>query len=490
MSRRGQDGINICCGTTMIDKAHVGPFQILERLGTNRRHRVFHARQTEQDRDVALKFIHLPPDVDRQTAFSKIQREAEILKTLKHPNLVRVYGAGTAGEDVFFAHELIRGESLTTMLSRRGKLATDLAVELAMQIADALAYLHEQEIVHSKLTPDKILIDDNGKPHLTDVRLNRAKRRAWDATHRRELDAAAYMAPEQFNDGATAKSDLYALGAIMFEMLTGRIPLEPESLASVYNQKTTLHPPSMSSIVLDCPIWLDRLITALLDPDAALRPHSARAVFYALLEIRKIDKNKTAVVNQMTAGFNPLTIGADKTEARRLLGQLDIVDNRPPMYQRTWVQILSLALVIAVIACLVWPASNQLLFRRGQKLIESTSIDEVSAGKDCFQQIVDRRWNDRWTNEADYMIETARGKILLLNAQAGKQSIEPSSNFFYSAYRSEQQGNKTEALRIYNQLLRNLANDSQYSHIANEARKRIEEIGKSTSGKTEVSDEQ
>ncbi len=463
----------------MIEKASVGPFQILERLGTNRRHRVFRARQTEQDRNVALKFIHLPPDVDRQTAFLKIQHEVEILKTLKHPHLVRVYGAGTADDEVFFAHELIRGESLTTLLSRRGKLATDLAVEFATQIADALAYLHEQEIVHSKLTPDKILIDDNGKAHLTDVRLNRAKRRSWDATHRRELDAAAYMAPEQFNEGANAKSDLYALGAILFEMLTGRIPLEPETLSSIYNQKTSVRPPSVASIVLDCPIWLDRLITALLDPDAAHRPHSARAVFYALLEIRKIDKNKTAVVNQMTGGFNPLTIGADKTEAKRLLGQLEVIDDRPAMYQKTWVQIVSLALVVLVIGYLVWPASNETLFQRGQKLIESNSVDDVTTGRDCFQQIIDRRWNDQWTTDAGKMIDEARGTLLLLNAQSGKhQSIEPSTNDFYTAFSAERQGNKPEALRIYNQLVKNLDGDSQFGHIAIASQKRIAELGR------------
>lgn len=460
----------------MIDKARVGPFQILNRLGTNRRHKVFRARQIEQHREVALKFIKTPPDVDFATAVSRIQREAEVLKKLDHPHLVRVYGAGVDGEQIFFAHELIHGESLTTKLSRCGKLAIDMAVDLAIQVADAIGYLHEHEIVHAKLTPDKILIDAEGNAHVNDVRLNRAKRRTWDSAHRRELDAAAYMAPEQFNDGATHKSDLFALGAILYEMVTGRIPLEPGNLASLYDQKTKSPPVSAAATVMDCPIWLDRLISALLHPDPADRPHSARAVYYALLEIRKIDKNLTPVVNQMTLGFNPLTIGADKTEARRLLGQLDVVDDRPPLYQRTWVQVVGLLSIVGMTAWLLWPISNETLFARGKQLLESDDIADVAKARDCFDRIVSRHWNDAWTFDAEAMSDAARGKMLTLNADLEKQVFEPNASQFIDAYREEKAGNTTEALRLYNRLLRNLERDDGFRHIVLECKKRIAAI--------------
>lgn len=460
----------------MVERTQVGPFQILDRLGTNRRHKVYHARQTEQNRDVALKFINLPPDVDHGTAVARIQREVETLKTLEHPHLVRVFGAGVDGDQVFFAHELIRGESLTSKLSRCSKLATDLALDLAIQIADALGYLHEHEIVHAKLTPDKILIDEAGNARLNDVRLNRAKRRSWDATHRRELDAAAYMAPEQFNEGATHKSDLYALGAILYEMVTGRIPLEPENMASLYNQKTNVPPASVSSIVLDCPIWLDRLIAALLDPDPARRPHSARAVYYALLEIRKMDKNKTAVVNQMTRGFNPLTIGVDKTEAKRLLGQLEVVDNRPPLLQRTWVQVVGLVCVVVAITYLAWPPSNATLFERGSQLLQSNDVADVTRAREYFDRIISRRWNDQWTRDAADMADAAKGKILVLNAEAGRQMLEPNANQFAEAYREEKVGNTADAIRLYNRLLRNIEGNPSFRHIALESQKRIDAL--------------
>ncbi len=185
----------------MVEKLRVGPFEIIGRLGSNRRHRVFQARQTEQSREVALKFIRLPPDVDRVRAIGKIQREIGVLKQLDHPHVVKVFGAGVDDDEIFFACELVHGESLATLLSRRGKLAPDLAVDYARQIASALSYLHESDIVHGKLTPDKVLIDSNNRVHVLDVRLNRAKCRGWDAADRRELDSAAYMCPSNSMKG-------------------------------------------------------------------------------------------------------------------------------------------------------------------------------------------------------------------------------------------------------------------------------------------------
>jgi serine/threonine-protein kinase len=208
---------------TLLENTYVGPFLILNKLGNTQRHRVFHARQTQQNRDVAIKFLSVPTGVARSKALDKIEREADALQQLSHPNLVRVFGAGADDDRIFFATELVEGESLTSLLARRGRISTDLAIEFGTQIAELLTYLNQKDLVHSKLTPDKILIGPENQVKVTDLRLNRARRRRWDAIRKRELDIAAYMAPEQFTEGATAKSDLYSLGVILFEMLTGKL---------------------------------------------------------------------------------------------------------------------------------------------------------------------------------------------------------------------------------------------------------------------------
>ncbi len=223
-----------------MENTKVGPFLIIKKLGTNRRQRVYHARQTEQQRDVALKFIAIPPDVEWAKALVKIDLEVKELQKLDHPNLVKVYGAGVHEERIFFGSELIDGESLSSILSRRGKITPDLVVEYGRQIADLLRYLHHHELIHSKLTPDKLLITSDHKVMIADLRLNRSRRRRWDSRRHRELDIAAYMAPEQFTEGATAKSDFYSLGVILFEMLTGKLPYEPDTMGRMTKMKMHL----------------------------------------------------------------------------------------------------------------------------------------------------------------------------------------------------------------------------------------------------------
>ena len=161
-----------------MENTRVGPFLIIKRLGNNRRQRVFQARQIEQEKDVALKFISVPPSVDWNKAVDKINLEVGVLQKLRHPNLVRLYGAGVADNNIFLAHELVAGESLTSILSRRGKLAPDLVVDIGRQIAELLQFLHQQDAMHAKLTPDKIIIDKNHHVKVADLRLNRSPPKA------------------------------------------------------------------------------------------------------------------------------------------------------------------------------------------------------------------------------------------------------------------------------------------------------------------------
>ncbi len=460
----------------MVEKTRIGPFQITGRLGRNRRLRVFRARQVEQGREVALKFIRLSPDVDQSVALHKIQREVDVLKQLQHPHIVRVFGAGVDGDEIFFACELIEGESLASLLGRRQKLAPDLAVEYARQIAEALQYLHQHEIVHGKLTPDKILIDEHNQVHVADVRLNRAKRRGWDAVERRELDSAAYMAPEQFEEGACEKADLYALGAILYEMLTGRIHLVPETMARLHHQKLNAPPPSVAAIELDCPIWLDRLVASLVHPDPRKRPHSAQGVVYALDEIRKVDQNLTPVVRQMTSGFNPLTAGADKTEARRLLGQEPEPVDDTPIWQRAWFQVAVLVALVALIVWGAWPPSNRSLWDRGARLANSSELSELLRAAEYFDRIVERGGPDPLVDQARNELLVTRGRILMTRVQSGYIGLEPKTRAFAEAFDAERSGDWDQAEKKYRHLIEQVGNEPGTRHFAVEAEKRIAAI--------------
>ncbi len=464
-----------------MENTYVGPFLILKKLGTNRRQRVYHARQTEQQRDVALKFIAIPPDVEWSKALNKIQLEVTELQKLKHPNLVQVYGAGVHEERIFFASELIDGESLAAILSRRGKITPDLVVEYGRQIADVLGYLHQHDLIHSKLTPEKILITSDHKVKLADLRLNRSKRRRWDSRRRRELDIAAYMAPEQFTDGATPKSDFYSLGVIMFEMLTGKLPYEPDTLGRMTRMKMNSPIPSAAEHVMNCPIWLDKLITQLLQPNPRKRPHSARAVVMALDEIKKIAATKQAAVDQLTGGFNPLNAREDKTEARRLLGKKTGTEPADvSFFQSVPFMIASLAVILAVVVFMALPKSTTRLLSDAEKLIASDDSSQWNDARIILKPIMDR--GGPLADQAEEMYYQSRRKSLVRQAERGISNRLQTENvqLFGKAVRLQQDGRDPEAINIFTQLVRTVSPEGGERHVYEESKSRLDALKKET----------
>lgn len=472
----------LCCESdSFVENTQVGPFLVLKKLGTNRRQRVYHARQTEQNRDVALKFISIPPDVEWTTALEKIELEVKELQKLKHPNLVKVYGAGVHEDQIFFATELVEGENLAAILSRRGKITPDLVVEYGRQLAEVLLYLHERELVHSKLMPEKILITPDHQVKVADLRLNRSKRRRWDSGRHRELDIAAYMAPEQFTEGATNKSDFYSLGVIVYEMLAGRLPYEPDTMGRMTNMKMNAPVPSVAAHVMDCPFWMDKIVTQMLQPNPRQRPHSARAIVLAFEEIRKLATNRKAAVDQMTGGFNALNAGADKTEARRLLGKKNR-KNVPEssIFQSVPFMIVSLFAIVAVLAFMLWPPSTKQRMAQIRNLLESPNTKDWSEARVLLKPIVDGQGT--YASEAEALYFLARRKSLVQRAERGVSNRlqSESEQIFGQAVTFQKEGRDPEAIELFQQLVNTVSSTDDERHIYVESLERLEVLKNKT----------
>jgi tRNA A-37 threonylcarbamoyl transferase component Bud32 len=203
--------------------------EIIELIGQGGMGAVYKARQPALDRLVAVKV--LPPEAGRDPAFAeRFGREARALARLSHPNIVAVHDVGRAGEFYYFVMEYVDGANLRQVL-RDGKLTPEQALRIVPQICDALQYAHEEGVVHRDIKPENILLDRKGRVKIADFGL--AKLLGRDTGNftltgsRQVMGTLYYMAPEQVERPLDVdhRADIYSLGVVFYEMLTGQLPV-------------------------------------------------------------------------------------------------------------------------------------------------------------------------------------------------------------------------------------------------------------------------
>src|SRR5262245_34217392 len=202
---------------------------IMELIGQGGMGAVYKARQPALDRFVALKI--LPPELGEDPAFAeRFAREARALARLSHPHVVSVYDSGRAGGLYYFLMEYVDGVSLRELL-RTGQLSPARALQIVPQICEALQYAHEEGVVHRDIKPENILLDGKGRVKIADFGLAKLVRAAGPApaltAPEQVMGTPHYMAPEQraMPQQVDHRADIYSLGVVFYELLTGELPL-------------------------------------------------------------------------------------------------------------------------------------------------------------------------------------------------------------------------------------------------------------------------
>ena len=241
---------------------------------------VYRANDLKLGQPVALKFLPESATMN-ETTLARFYSEVRIARQVSHPNVCRVYDLGEVDGQPYLSMEYVDGEDLGSLMRRIGRLPEDKALEIARKLCAGLAAAHEKGVLHRDLKPANVMLDGRGNVLITDFGLAALADQIQQGKVRN--GTPAYMAPEQLaGKEVSARSDIYSLGLVLYEVFTGRRAFEASTLAELVRMHTETTPVSPSSLVKDLDPAVERVILRCLDPDPRNRPASALGVAGAL----------------------------------------------------------------------------------------------------------------------------------------------------------------------------------------------------------------
>ena len=257
-----------------------GRYRIIGLLGRGGMGEVYRATDMMLGQSVALKFLPVEASSNPRL-LERFHGEVRVARQVSHPNVCRVYDIGEIEGMPFISMEYVDGEDLGELLTRIGRLPSDKALETARKLCAGLAAAHERGVIHRDLKPQNIMMNKRGEVVIMDFGLAAIAHQLSGEEVRN--GTPAYMAPEQLKGSeVTAKSDIYALGLVLYELFTGKKPFDAKNVRQLIEMQESIHLPSMTTTAADIDPMVEKAIRRCLDPDPAKRPASALAVAIAL----------------------------------------------------------------------------------------------------------------------------------------------------------------------------------------------------------------
>ncbi len=258
--------------------SHLGRYEIISELGQGAMGLVYKARDPLIDRIVAIKTINLNQATDEREEYEgRFYQEARAAGRLSHHNIVTIYDVGKSGDVAYIAMEFLQGRELRDLLNEKPMLPVDQVLDIVIQVAQGLGYAHEHGIVHRDVKPSNIMIAKDGHVKITDFGIARMASAAVRTQTGMVLGSPKYMSPEQvMGKLADQRSDIFSLGIMLYEMLTGRAPFAGENVNAIMYQTLNAVPPSPSSLNPAVPEMLNFIVAKALAKKLDDRYQSAR----------------------------------------------------------------------------------------------------------------------------------------------------------------------------------------------------------------------
>ncbi len=461
----------------------IGPFILGKQIGAGGMGVVYQATYTETGKEVALKV--LPPGLASDAKMLKrFEREIDILKRLVHPNIVKYYGGGTHEGQRWYAMELIDGGSLHDILKKKRRLSWDQAVQVGRQLCAALEVAHNAGIIHRDLKPANLFVTKKGKIKLGDFGIARDTEATALTAAGKTVGTYAYMAPEQIqgNVAISKKTDLYATGCLLYELLTGETPFVAENPAEMLMQHLNDDPYNVREKIPECPLALDGLIERLLAKSADDRPYDALAVHTELTEILR-------KAQEVVSDVSPEALAASKASGSAMIdpetGELKPKKkkkkkDRSEFYEKTWFLITCLVVLIAAGIWLALGPGEDSLYLKAKEAMAADDSDSVVKFDDArrlylqpyLEQFPEGKHADevrKWLDEAEVAILEAQAESKARGKRDGRNRFEKACIVALQAERDKER-NLLESIELFQEMI-NTLNDTgvQAATVAEES---------------------
>jgi eukaryotic-like serine/threonine-protein kinase len=267
-------------------------YEILKSIGEGGMANVYLAHDTILDRDVAVKILR--GDLANDDKFvRRFQREAISASSLSHPNIVEMYDVGEDDGKYFIVMEYVNGKTLKNLIKKRGALILPEVIDIMLQLTAGIAHAHDSYIIHRDIKPQNVMILDDGMVKITDFGIAMAVNSHEITQTNSVMGSVHYLPPEQANgSGSTIKSDIYSLGILMFELLTGKIPFKGENAVEIAIKQMKEQIPSVCKINSEIPQSLENIILKACAKNPKNRYESARDMYEDIKSCLDIEKVK------------------------------------------------------------------------------------------------------------------------------------------------------------------------------------------------------